>query len=41
MQLGVPDTDVAIVDAFELGAAVALASVAAAAADATTGQQRR
>ena len=40
MQLGAPDTDVAMVDAFAVGAAAALASVATAAADATTGQQR-
>jgi hypothetical protein len=40
MQLGAPDTDVAMVDAFELGAAAALASVASAAADPIPGQQR-
>ena len=40
MQLGAPDTDVAMADAFELGAATALASVAAAAADSISGQQR-
>ncbi len=39
MQLGAPDTDVVMVDAFALGAAAALASVANAAADPTTGQQ--
>ena len=39
MQLGAPDTDVAMVDAFAVGAAAALASVANAAADTTTGQQ--
>lgn len=39
MQLGVPDTDVEMADAFELDAAVALASVAAAAADSISGQQ--
>ena len=38
MQLGAPDTDVAMVDAFELGAAAALASVAVAAADSIPGQ---
>jgi hypothetical protein len=40
MQLGAPDNDVVMVDAFEVGAAATLASVAAAAADANTGQQR-
>jgi hypothetical protein len=40
MQLTVPDTDEAVmVDAFELGAAAALASVAAA-ADSIPGQRR-
>jgi hypothetical protein len=39
MQLSVPDTDVVMVDAFELGAAAALASVANAAADSISGQQ--
>ena len=37
MQLAVPDTDVAMVDAFQLGAAAAFASVAAAAAEADSG----
>ena len=37
MQLGVSDTDVAMVDAFQLGAAAAIVSVAAAAANADSG----
>ena len=39
MQLAVPDTAGALSDAFELGAAAALASVAAAASGADSGQQ--